>query len=99
MNHFMQFIFVVLSILIAGLTVTAQQKSANLKTPEMFFGYTTRIGVPFAKDPHVIRFGGRYLMYFSIPAHKDEANPIKGWGTGIAKSKDLSDWKKKGFMK
>lgn len=51
MNHFMQFIFVVLSILIAGLTVTAQQKSANLKTPEMFFGYTTRIGVFYAKDP------------------------------------------------
>jgi predicted GH43/DUF377 family glycosyl hydrolase len=95
-NYFRQFILVVLSMLMAVLTVNAQQPSANQRTQHMFFGDTTRIGVPFAKDPHVIKVGGRYLMYYSIPAYKDEANPIKGWGIGIAESKNLSDWKKIG---
>jgi hypothetical protein len=26
----------------------------------------TRLGRPFSKDPSVIKFGGRYLMYFSL---------------------------------
>ncbi len=64
--------------------------------PKMMFGDTTRIGVPFAKDPHVIKFGGRYLMYYSIPPHKDKNNPVQGWGIGIAGSRDLKRWKKTG---
>lgn len=60
------------------------------------FGDTTRVGVPFAKDPHVVKFGGRYLLYYSIPPYKDRSNPIKGWGIGIAESSDLTSWKKIG---
>jgi len=58
----------------------------------MMFGDTTRIGVPFAKDPYVIKFRGRYLMYYSIPPYKDKNNPVQGWGLGIAESKDLNNW-------
>ena len=63
--------------------------------PRMMFGDTTRIGVPYAKDPHVIKFKGRYLMYYSIPGKKI-ANSWVGWGIGVAESKNLFDWKKIG---
>lgn len=44
----------------------------------------------FAKDPDVVRFKGRYLMYYSIHRGK------KGIAIGIAESDDLTDWKKIG---
>ena len=60
----------------------------------MMFGDTSRTGVPFAKDPHVVNFGGRYLLYFSIPPYKDQ--PGSGWNIGIAESRDLVNWSKVG---
>lgn len=62
----------------------------------MMFGDTTRRGSPFSKDPHVIRFQERYLMYYTIPPHSDKNNPVKGYGIGIAESKDLLNWTKTG---
>lgn len=41
--------------------------AASADAQQMMFGDTSRTGTPFSKDPHVVRFGGRYLMYFSIP--------------------------------
>lgn len=60
----------------------------------MMFGDTSRVGKPFSKDPHVVNFKGRYLMYYSIPP----AQGIKdsGWNIGIAESKNLIDWNKVG---
>lgn len=48
-------------------------------------------GAPFAKDPDVVRFGGRYLMYYSVrmPGRI---------GIGIAESDDLTHWSKVGEM-
>jgi predicted GH43/DUF377 family glycosyl hydrolase len=69
---------------------------SQFKLPKMYFGDSSRTGVPFSKDPHVIRFQGRYLMYYSIPPYKDKSNPIQGWGIGIAESRDLNNWKKIG---
>lgn len=60
----------------------------------MMFGDTSRTGIPFSKDPHVVNFNGRYLMYYSIPPLKD--NPQSGWNIGIAESKNLIDWQKVG---
>ncbi|WP_370567555.1 family 43 glycosylhydrolase [Dysgonomonas sp. Marseille-P4677] len=57
----------------------------------MMFGDTTRIGIPFSKDPHVVKFKNDYIMYYSIPPRKDDVN--SGWNIGIAKSKNLTDWK------
>ena len=45
---------------------------------------------PFAKDPDVVRFNDRYLMYYSIDRGKD------GIAIGIAESADLTNWKKVG---
>ena len=60
----------------------------------MMYGDTSRRGIPFSKDPHVIRFQDRYLMYYSIPPYADKTNPVKGWGIGIAESRDLENWTK-----
>ncbi|RPH99246.1 MAG: glycoside hydrolase [Calditrichaeota bacterium] len=62
----------------------------------MMFSDTTRLGRPFAKDPHVIIFQGRYLMYYSIPGYLDSEGVEHGWGIGIAESYDLEKWKRIG---
>ncbi len=80
-----QFLFTL--ILAFAFTTTFCQK-------KMMFGDTSRKGVPFSKDPHVIKFDGKYLMYFSIPPFADKSNPIQGWNIGIAKSTDLIHWEK-----
>lgn len=80
--------FLIFIALFSVATVAGQEK--------MMFGDTSRKGVPFSKDPHVIEFGGRYLMYFSIPPFEDKTNPIQGWNIGIAESSDLIHWEKVG---
>ena len=67
------------------------------QSPQMMWADETRVGRPFSKDPSVVRFGGRYLMYFSLPpfdAQHAPANAPKGWNIGIAESQDLASWKK-----
>jgi len=51
----------------------------------------TRLERPFAKDPYVIYFKGRYLMYYSIPGSKKNETS-QGWGVGIAESHNLKNW-------
>ncbi len=76
----------------AALSAPESPDSSNKKT-QMMFGDTSRRGVPYSKDPHVIFFKGRYLMYYSIPPYSNEAqNPIKGWGIGISFSTNLVHW-------
>jgi predicted GH43/DUF377 family glycosyl hydrolase len=82
--------FIVIPFTIPG------QDNRSLQKPEMMFGDTSRTGSPFSKDPHVISFGGRYLMYYSIQPYKDKTNPVQGWGIGIAESIDRTNWKKIG---
>jgi predicted GH43/DUF377 family glycosyl hydrolase len=64
--------------------------------PAMHWADATR-GRPFAKDPSVVRFGDRYLMYYSIPPFGDK-RPDDGWAIGIAESRDLTAWKKVGEL-
>jgi predicted GH43/DUF377 family glycosyl hydrolase len=59
------------------------------------WGDTSRLGRPFTKDPSVIRFNGRYLLYYSIPSFGD-GRPKDGWAIGIAESKNFRDWTKVG---
>lgn len=66
----------------------------DAQVSQMMFGDTTRTGLPFCKDPHVIHFKGRYLMYYSLPPYK--SNPQSGWNIGIAESQDLINWNKIG---
>ncbi len=66
---------------------------AALKNPLMKWADSEQQGKPFSKDPTVIRFKGRYLMYFSLPPNTKEKKPY-GWTTGIAESDDLVHWKR-----
>jgi len=69
--------------------------------PAMKWADTTRLGKPYAKDPSVVRFKDRYLMYFSLPPFDPKLAPTnapKGWSIGIAESQDLLDWKKVGEL-
>ncbi len=62
---------------------------------------SSRLGRSLSKDPNVIEFGGRYLMYFSLPPFDPKlapANAPSGWSVGIAESRDLLNWKKVGEL-
>lgn len=76
---------------------------AQMVTPTMYYADFTRIkdaaGVakPFAKDPSVIYFGGRFLMYYSICGPSTNGSPgSTGWSMGIAESQDLEKWTRVG---
>lgn len=91
---------VLLIVSVFSFSVFGQKKSevasALGNQPDMMFGDTTRLGLPYAKDPYVIRFKDRFLMYYSIPGYTDKAGKAHGWGVGIAESKNLTDWKRIG---
>ena len=44
-------------------------------------------GTPFSKDPSVVRFGDRYLMYVSVPSKRGDDR----WGQAVAASYDPVD--------
>lgn len=67
--------------------------------PRMYFSDSTQPGNPVAKDPVVVKFGDRYLMYYSRKVYTDNSNGMLGWGIGIAESRDLYNWKKIGEIK
>lgn len=69
------------------------------KLPRMYFSDSSVTGVPLAKDPVVVRFKGRYLMYYSRKVYNDGSNGMLGWNIGIAESKDLYNWTKTGEIK
>ncbi len=82
------------AVLLAVSSVGAASLAAE---PAMKWADETRLGRPFSKDPSVVRFQGRYLMYFSLPpfdAALAPADAPKGWSIGIAESTDLTNWKK-----
>ena len=62
----------------------------------MHFADTSR-GKHYAKDPAVVRLGGRYLMYYSVPPFED-GRPNDGWRTAVAESADLDHWTRIGDL-
>ncbi|GAB4049305.1 family 43 glycosylhydrolase [Spirosoma litoris] len=84
--------FLLFATLIGLLTTFATAQSLK---PAMMFGDTTHRKPGFAKDPHVVRFGKAYLMYYSVPLYKDSSG-TDHWGIGIARSTDLTNWAKVG---
>ena len=83
---------VLLALLVLGASFSDAR--AEEGSSRMMFGDTTRVGKPYSKDPHVVRFKGRYLMYYSIPPR--QWNGMEGWNIGIAESRDLVNWEKVG---
>ncbi len=69
----------------------ANSGAARTTRPQMYYTDTT-YGRSFAKDPDVVQFNGRYLMYYSI--HRGQ----KGIAVGIAESTDLDNWTKAGEL-
>lgn len=68
----------------------------NSPIPPMYYGDTVRTGIPFSKDPHVIWFQGKYLMYYSVPGYSDKSGTVHGWGIAVANSADLINWQRVG---
>lgn len=62
--------------------------------PQMYFADEAQKGKPFAKDPDVIKWAGRYLMYYTVSPYND-GRPKDGFGIAIAESEDLITWNKK----
>jgi beta-1,2-mannobiose phosphorylase / 1,2-beta-oligomannan phosphorylase len=59
-----------LTLLIIYISVPGNcQVGIKSNKPVMMFGDSARTGVPFSKDPHVIRFQNRFLMYYSVPGY------------------------------
>ena len=58
----------------------------------MYYTDSSRLGQHFAKDPHVVAFQDRYLMYYSVKPYTDEHDVSHGLGIGIAESSDLIQW-------
>lgn len=71
----------------------ASVAEAQMLRPKMMFGDSTHRKSGFSKDPHVIWFGKRYLLYYSVPTGK-VATGADRWGIGIAESNDLTNWYK-----
>ena len=63
--------------------------------PRMYFADTVS-GKPFSKDPAVVRFKGKYWLYYSVPPYPGKAG--KGWTIGVATSENLVDWTKAGEL-
>lgn len=61
--------------------------NANKQDIFMHFADTTSDGRRFSKDPHVVYFKGKYLMYYSIGAGKGAV-----WSIGVAESSNLNEW-------
>lgn len=84
-----------LLLLVSNFATRAQTKGSKL-FPSMHFGDSVRTGIPFSKDPHVIHFRDRFLMYYSVPAYTDLSGVKHGWGIAIAVSRDLNNWQRAG---
>ncbi len=85
-------LFVTMACLSACQPAPESRPDGVLKTPRMYFGDTSRLGRPYSKDPAIVQFQGRNLLYYSIP----DTDRKEGWGIGIAESRDLTNWKRIG---
>lgn len=85
------------TVLIVALTCLGAEGllAAEPVPPQMMFSDTSRLGRPVAKDPAVVKFKGKYWMYFSLPPYVDRSKG-SGWSAGIAVSDDLLHWEKVG---
>ena len=84
----------------AGQDATVQSSEIRSR-PRMLWADSTRLGQPFSKHPSVVGFGGRLLMFFSLPPYAEElasSNSVTGWSIGIAESSNLVDWKRAGEL-
>lgn len=73
-----------------ALSGTIWRNEETVAAPFMMYTDTSS-GKAFAKDPVVIRFNDRYLMYYSFKT-------ADGWAIGIAESANLIEWYRVGEL-
>ena len=79
----------VLALAVAGRVALSSVAGEGTERPRMYFADAVS-GRPFSKDPAVVKFQGRYLLYYSLPPY--EGKPTVGWSIGVATSLNLVDW-------
>ena len=94
---------IIFSFLLSIIILIPLNGAEKLVTPAMYYSDYSRIkdatGVakPFAKDPSVIFWNNRFLMYYSICGTSTNGSPgSSNWSMGIAESQDLVNWTKVG---
>lgn len=87
------------NIISAMILIFCVVQAYGQKNPKMYFTDTAATGIKIAKDPVVVNFKGKYLMYFSKRTFADAKDGMLGWNIGIAESKDLYNWHKIGEIK
>jgi hypothetical protein len=75
---------------------SASEAPEKPERPRMHFADTAS-GRPYSKDPAVVRFRGRYWLYYSLPPY--DGKPTPGWSIGVAASDNLVDWTKRGELR
>ena len=85
-----------LTLLVPG-ALLCDAAEPEVSAVSMRWADASRNGRPFSKDPCVIRFNDRYLLYFSLPPSTNKIDP-PGWAIGIAESKNLRDWRRVGEL-
>ena len=92
-------LFALVAILLPKIAA-AQSISSVQATPSVYYSDSSRTGKPFVKDPSVVRFHGKYFMYYTLLPHSGvqsaKGSEASGWGIGIATSRDLTHWTKEG---
>jgi predicted GH43/DUF377 family glycosyl hydrolase len=85
--------FLICLMIITSFSTFSQRFSIDLNS-KMMYADSTRRAKPFSKNPYVIRFKNRYLMYSSVlPVIGSEAREIE-----ITESYDLKHWRNVGFL-
>jgi predicted GH43/DUF377 family glycosyl hydrolase len=81
------------ALLILNWACSSDNNTVNESQTMMYYTDSSR-GLNFAKDPHVVFFQNRYLMYYSVKSYIDANGVSHGLGIGIAESTDLKTWKR-----
>jgi predicted GH43/DUF377 family glycosyl hydrolase len=89
------FLLVLFLSCFSGIVATEAEEAPHGNTPRMYFADDVA-GRPFSKDPAVVKFKGKYWLYYSVPPYEGKGTP--GWSIGIATSGNLVDWEKVGQL-
>lgn len=85
------FTSLVLTCIVLGTTPTkaSEPKATSMSTPRVYYGHPTG---RHTKDPSVVEFKGRYIMYHSLQRADGT------WSCAAAESSNLLNWKDRGTL-
>ena len=83
---------IALLTVVSLLTPSGCSHRPDSRDGEMLFIDTTYTSDPFAKDENIVKFNGKYFMYYS--AYYPDSAGVNRLCVGIAESDDLTNWKR-----